>query len=421
MNWRGTTPCHYRAVAGGPASVRADPGAEALVEKNVVKPVGGVDLKKMSPEKRREFIDGHFEKADRTFAMQILNDLVQSAGELDFSDEKELADEIEKRMRTSRLMQETQKLFGRAFEYPNKKTAKACLPENKGKPLHEQKPNPRVNEAAKDYWGPAQEGSPIPGYASSYYFELTPQGKQAAYQALTTLFTPQDSICKMTLIHCDYLASVVHFRAFAETIGVEEFNDRVRRGLLDMKLTYFGFQYLEPYLARSGKAISLQEVQPGSEEDLIIGDHVVFWNHRAYDLINAEIRNAWRLENAILTERKGKEDYFLGHGSGRQTKESMKKILVREYNDVAGQALDTVKKTKLKDPNAAASARKDMDRKFPNIKETGGEWRIIGFAHAKMFNDPLKRIEVTDPDLIGLRDPDNPSKMNWVKRPFESR
>ena len=109
----------------------------------------------------------------------------------------------------------------------------------------------------------------------------------------------------MTLIHCDYLASVVHLRTFAETLGVEEFNDRVRKGVIDMKLTYYGFAYLESLLACSSKAVSLQEVRPDSEEDLIIGDHVMFWNHRAYDLINERIGNAWRLENAILTERKG--------------------------------------------------------------------------------------------------------------------
>jgi hypothetical protein len=65
---------------------------------------------------------------------------------------------------------------------------------------------------------------------------------------------------------------------------------------------------------------------------------------------------AWRLENAILTERKGKVDYFLGHGSGRQTRETMKKKLSEEYNAV-----------------------------------------------------------------IGLHDPDDLSKMNFVKRPIESR
>jgi hypothetical protein len=400
---------------------RFEGGAEALVEKGEVKPVGGVDLKKMSPEKRRELIQGNFEKSDWSFATRILDDLTQSAAALDFSDEKELVLEIEKRLRTSRLMEESQKLFGSAFEYPNKPQAKACLPENKGKPLNEQKPNPRVNAAAQAYWGPVQEGSPVPGFSSSYFFELTPAGKENAYKALSTLFTPQSSICKMTLIHCDYLASVVHFRAFAETLGTQEFDDRVKKGLIDMKLTYYGFKYLEPQLASSTKAYSLQEVRPDSEEDLIIGDHVMFWNHRAYDLINEQIRNAWRLENAILTDRKAKVDYFLGHGSGKQTKETMKQKLAEEYNIVVGQADRVIERTKSKNAPVAAGARQEMAKKFPRVQEQSGNWLIQGQAHSKTFNDPLKKIKPSDPELIGLHDPDDPSKMNFVKRPIESR
>ena len=395
-------------------------GQEALL-KGKVEPVGGVDLKSMTDEKRKEFINSRFEKQDRKFARQILDDLTQSAGELDFSDEEELAQEIEKRLRTSRLMEESQKLFGRAFEYPNKKQAKACLPENKGKPLNEQKSNPRVNAAAEAYWGPVQHGSPIPGYQSSYYFELTQAGKENAYEALQTLFTPQSTICKMTLIHCDYLASVVHFQTFAETLGVEKFNDQVRNGLIDMKLTYFGFDYLAPFLAKSQKAISLQSVRPSSEEDLIIGDHAIFWNHRAYDLINQRIGNAWRLENAILTERKAGVDYFLGHGSGKKTNEGLKKKLAEEYNDVVGQAEQLITKTKSKNAAQAKAGRDEMATKFPNIQEKAGDWRITGPAHGKVFDDPLKQVKHTDPELIGLRDPDDPSKMNWVRRPFESR
>ncbi len=396
-------------------------GKEAVLQGGKIEPLGGVELKAMSPEKRRDFIEKHFEKGDRAFARQILDDLAESVDLLDFSDEAELATEIEKRMRTTRLMQETQKLFGRAFEYPNKPAAKACLPENKGKPLHEQKPYPRVNKKAESFWGPVKEGSPVPGWQSSYYFELSEDGKKNAYQALSELFIPQDSICKMTLIHCDYLASVVHLRAFAETLGVEKFNDRVRRGVIDMKLTYYGFAYLEPSLARYRQGLSLQEVRPSTEADLVIGDHVIFWNHRTYDLINEVFRNAWRLENAILTERKGGVDFFLGHGSGRQTKESMKEILAKEYNEVASEAKTEAAKTKSKNPQVAESARKAMKEKFPRIQEKEGEWRITGTAHQKTFDQPLKIITPQDPELLGLRDPDDPSKMNWVKRPIESR
>lgn len=394
-------------------------GAEAVRAKKI-EPLPGIELGKMDAAARKRFIDTHFAPADRAFASKILEDLAQVKDVLDFANEEELVREVFKRLRTSRLMQETQSLFGRAFEYPNKAEAKACLPLNKGKPPEQQMENPRVNEEAKAYWGAVQYGSPIPGFAPSYFFELAPDGKKNAYDALVKLFKPQPSICRMTLIHCDYLASVVHLRTFAESIGVQEFNDRVEKGLIDMKLTFYGFAYLEPSLARSRKAFSLQEFRPSSEEDLVIGDHVIFWNHRAYDLINERIGNAWRLENAILTEKARGVDQFLGHGSGKRDNTSMRKKLAEEYNDVVRKAEPVIQRTRSANPKTAQAAKDEMGQRFPRIQEKGGEWRIVGNAHKKDFDEPLKRVKDTDPGLIGLRDPDDPSKMNLVKRPIES-
>ena len=45
---------------------------------------------------------------------------------------------------------------------------------------------------------------------------------------------------------------------------------------------------------------SLRSVEPTSEADLIIGDHVMLLNHSAYDVVNDAIGCAWRLENAVV-------------------------------------------------------------------------------------------------------------------------
>jgi hypothetical protein len=37
-----------------------------------------------------------------------------------------------------------------------------------------------------------------------------------------------------------------------------------------------------------------------------------------------------------------------------------------------------------------------------------------------MFDDPVASITIANPDLIGLRDPEDLSRMNVVKRPKES-
>jgi hypothetical protein len=369
-----------------------------------------LNIEAMGEKWRKQFIKDNFSDKDRSVASKIMEDMLES-GEITFWDEEALKNEIFKRMRTSQIMQESQNLYGVAFEYPNHPKAKKCLPNNeKG-----DKVNPRVNKAAEKYWGPVQKPQGL------YYWELSEEGKKNAYEALRTLFTPQKSICDMTLIHCDFLASVVHFRVFAESLGIEEFNKRVRDGDIKVRLAWNGFQELEDIgWFHSAKSVSLREVRPASENDLVIGDHLLFWNHRAYDLINQNIRNAWRLENAILVRRRGKEDLFLGHGSGLHTNNTMRQKLASEYNEVVGKAEAIITRTKSRDPKIASAAEAEMNQKFPNVKNEGGEWKIKGRIFGKTFDEKLKRIKANDPDMTGLRNPEDPSKMGCVKRPIEA-
>jgi hypothetical protein len=360
-----------------------------------------MNLKAFGPKEREAFLNAHFKKEDRKEAKAILDDILDSEDDLRYADNEELRSEIHKRLSTSRLMKKSQDLFGSAFEYPNHKKAKEC---NGGKN------NPRVNKAAEKYWGPVQNDS-----SGSYFFDLSKAGKENAYEALTTLFTPQKSICDMTLIHCDYLASVVHFRAFADNIGKAEFNQRVKTGVIKMRLQWNGFEGVEEEGAPEAKGISLREFRPKSEKDLVIGDHVIFWNHRAYDAINEVPRNAWRLENAFLIEKKEEDDIFLGHGSGRKTNRQMRDKLAHEYNKVVAGAVKLVASIGKGDAKSA-TAKAEMASQFPAIKEHGGKWLIE--AKKKTFD--VKEIEGTDPNLTGLRDPSDPSKMNTVKRPVES-
>ena len=215
----------------------------------------------------------------------------------------------------------------------------------------------------------------------------------------------------------------MHFRVFAETIGINEFNDRVKKGTIPVTLKWNGFQDIEVGgVLRSSKQESLREVRPSTEKDLVIGDHVVFWNHRAYDLINKKIHEAWRLENAILEKKQDSgEDLFEGHGSGRLTNLNMRKALLKRYNEVVGMAQALIAKTKSKVSATSTQALKDMHAKFPNVQQAGPEWHIKGEAHSKTFDEPIKPVtDVNDPQLIGLRDPDDPAKMNFVKRPKEA-
>jgi hypothetical protein len=358
--------------------------------------------KELGLKERQDFLKRRFGSVGSSLEHTIVEDMADSADDFFFEDEDELFSEIFKRAKTSRLMRESQKgtsALGESFGYPSRKPG-GC--------------GPRVNIAAKNYWGPVQSDSDF-----NYYFELSEKGRNNAYEAIKSLFTPQKDKCNRTLIHCDYLASVVHMRVFAEKIGTKEFDSRVKGGTIPLTLKWNGFEDIEQGTFRSSKRESLQEVRPKSEGDLVVGDHVIFWNHRAYDLINEVPREAWRLENAILVDKVKGMDKFLGHGSGEQTNDGMRKKLMQKYNEVAKMALNLITKTSSGDKKIAANATAKLRNDFPNVKEVGGEWRIQG-SHFRKFDEKLRLITDTDPELIGLRDPGDPTRMNLVKRPVES-
>jgi hypothetical protein len=96
----------------------------------------------------------------------------------------------------------------------------------------------------------------------------------------------------------------------------------------------------------------------------------------------------------------------------------MRKKLAEEYNDVIKIAQNLISKTKSK--TAAPSARSEMTNRFPNIKEDKGQWKITGKSHGKTFDDPVKETTPDNPELTGLKDPEDPSQMGQVKRPIES-
>ena len=288
----------------------------------------------------------------RAEGLRVIQDMGETSDVMDFSSPAELRTELIKRVTMTQLMQSSQESAGglAGFGYPF--TAPSLYW------------GPRVNFAAKDYWLPAVPdgydqrrdrakraelrlktrrerhavfGDQPPGYR----FVLSPAGHADPYEAILRLFDRQTAH-KRTLIHCDYLISLVHFRALMATTGKAAFNSRIAAyGPANIVLRALLFTELEP-VVRSGSSTrpglnSIRQVIPASPADLVLGDHVYFWNHPAYDVINRTIGNAWRLENALLVSRRGGTDVFLGHGSGRKTHAMMRSKLAEEYNEVDDQ------------------------------------------------------------------------------------
>ena len=397
--------------------------------------------------------------ADVSQAQSIMDDMAAAGDVFDFANEKELELEIVKRSSTVKHMEESQANFDTrgAFAYPFSEKDRTELY------------GPRVNYAAREYWEPpvsdnyadratkanskrnavlrqtarssrfSAYGDPAPG---TYGWKLSKKGQGDPYKAVALMFTPQSLPYRRSLLHCDYLLSLVNMLSLADAIGPADFNGRVKSFGADQFVlrwdTFFDLHVVTQVRSDKGEWLevpevgkvtklglhSTQRVRPSSEADLIVGDHVVFFNHIAYDLINRVVGNAWRLENTILVKRgsKGdpKADVFLGHGSGRNTAEQLRDVLATEFKKVWSLADVQIKRAKSSDKRTQADAMSQLWRKF-SINEVGSNFRIQGMACGRMFNEPFDKFEkISGKDVVGPREPCIPSLMHEVERPIES-
>lgn len=381
----------------------------------------------MTRPQRRAFVRAELPARMRGDGLVIIEDMAATSDALRFQTPAELRTELIKRVTMTQVMRDSQTMVRgkKAFGYPFTNPSLYW--------------GPRVNVAAKDYWLPAVSDNyslrrdqakrrtlrdmprslrhtVFPGdQGPGYDFGLSPQGRRDPYEAIMRLFVRQPPH-KRSLVHCDYLVSLVHFRAFMATLGKPAFNSRIAAyGHDRIRLRALLFSELEPgSLARPGLG-SIRQVIPASPADLVVGDHVYFWNHAAYDIINRTVGNAWRLENAVLVERRGGRDYFLGHGSGKRSEAQMKAKLAREYNEVVMRALALRRRAE----RGSASARVELRDRF-KVVEDAGTWWIRG-------RNPLLQVDVNvelrrlrPAEMPGLFNPRDTSQMYRVRRPIES-
>jgi len=309
---------------------------------------------------------------------EAISELQSDPELLTFSDLDAVASNVRVRVLVSRYMRVSQGSSGimKAFSYPDREADKT-----KGVKA-------KVNDAAAAFWGLVQ------GWPGAYYIDLSPKGKANAYQALIRLFTEQRDPHKRTLIHCDYLVSVIEFRAYAENLGEARFNALVASGALPMRLKYDGFDDLKklplPTLggpaAAKGRQPPLKQVSVGGKEDLLVGDHVVFYNHESYDVLTSVNHDVWRLENAIVIDRAGGQFRYQGHGYPTPVKEdALLDGMLFHYN----RNIDRARKITARiaqGGKSAGIARAELAKEYPYVKEANpGHWTIDGPDPAQLY------------------------------------
>ena len=435
---------HVVQQTGGRGAVTKAPRA---VQRKVI-----LKHAEMKDKDRHDFLTAHARDWGHSqhLASQLMEEMAAADENFDFEDDGELKTEIVKRISTVSHMKESQDGVGsvpghlrKAFGYPF----------NPGAEVY----GPRVNLAARDYWTP-----PVPdNYAARtdkakiklamslsrynrhtvfgdqplgpYFWKLTDKGKADPYTAIKLLFTPQAEARNRTLIHCDYLISLVNLLSFADSVGNVRFNQRIAAfgvNRIFLKADTFTDLHLVTWMRNSGAqqvapAISglgsTQSHVPKTEKDLVIGDHVKFFNHIAYDLLNAGVGNAWRLENAVFIANRGGQNVYLGHGSGELTGGQMKNKLASEFNTVVAKAMPSITKAQSRNKATAAAGHAELQAHFPNVRPAGTEYHIQGKDWLGCNKDVDMKVRTIRADeVIGLHNPCNPAELYPVERPIES-
>lgn len=211
-------------------------------------------------------------------------------------------------------------------------------------------PGPRVGELARSHW--IVRRTPHADYP--YNFLLNPTGFTNPYEALRRmLFIHRTDPCLRTLMHCDIIITALQLFTLADTMGIDIFNQAVRAGEIEGfqsesgengVLTWNGFVRLTGSPTATDYR-SLRVMYLRSEDDFIIGDHVIFWNHEAYNDLNQVQGQSWRLENAIVIDNAGTagQRRFQGHGFvSPHTREHFINQMVGKINTLVNIALGDV-------------------------------------------------------------------------------
>jgi hypothetical protein len=419
----------------------------------------------LTPAARRAFVAGRsFGGRGPGLAARVLEDMAASGDDLHFEGQAELEQELVQRVSASALMTESQHEHRRAFGYPYRGQASLY--------------GPRVNFAAREFWDAhadymgggdtvavdysdrshddaarravrtarddSARATALHDLPPAYSFVLNARGMANPAAALRALFTPQPPHLR-TLIHCDYLVTIVQMLSLAQALAPTEFNARIARGEIGrtlpsgrraLVLRPFGFDDLNvgTYVPRGAGRPSfvshgwqppgaggqaLQTVQPTRLEDLVIGDQVRFFNHPAYRILTLGA-GEWQLENAILIDRRHGEDIFLGHGSGEATERQMRERLVARYNRHVRDALRRVRSHEHGDRAAGGWLRGHFIVRDPAsgrwmIRSPVADWPVV-VELRELTADEVPGLHAPFDFIDGRRD-----RLNEVRRPVASR
>ncbi len=190
--------------------------------------------------------------------------------------------------------------------------------------------------------GPAASASWVKNPTETYSFEYTRPATTApdSVTAIEQIFTPSTDYLKRNLFYCDQVIHSLHLEALT-------FSETKRRAAGDhtwlekevkangpgwLRVYYqFGTKDKDSFLAGDHEKSSwyFEQLQV-RQDDLQVGDHLIVYNHPAYDHIT--LHGVWRLENAVVVQTLPELE-MQGHGSYVFSIGGAQRAMAKLFND----------------------------------------------------------------------------------------
>jgi len=191
---------------------------------------------------------------------------------------------------------------------------------------------PRTNRATTAQWRPDP--------SDAYRLDYTPAvaGSPKAVDAVNGLFATSADYGARNLLYCDHTIHALHLEAlvFAESKRGTPGNTNWLDGVVKSKppgwlrlhhaLGTAGVDNPDPglYLGGRGEPAFFEHISVGFQ-DLEVGDHLIVYNHPAYD--RATLHGAWTLENAVVVQTVP-ELLVQGHGTSQLSMADARRVML---------------------------------------------------------------------------------------------
>ena len=171
----------------------------------------------------------------------------------------------------------------------------------------------RLNEDAEPFWEPEFPPRTLP-----IKLEPQPNGAPDPVVALTKMFVKKTGPCKVNMLDCSAVASVLFMESLLEAKDRDRFLKKLAsRGTGYLIIHQLGFA-LEPNFFRDPSTEGVMEEVAVPAGDLQNGDHAYLFNHPLYKTFRPT--GSWRGEHALVysvndRNYRSKNGYFFGgHG-----------------------------------------------------------------------------------------------------------